>query len=1076
MILLKANANLKIIFNKLINTMGLDFKWIDVFIVNDNNLFLAGKDSVLLFDFGNKTIGFNPVKVNLKEGYIEQIVRNEILENILNMTLYVFGKWGKIKGLTVEKDYTQLNKLFENCLYRIKIEPVMTADNLFFYREGNPVTYEKVIQFALDDMKRQIEEEDAGTEDTESEEAKDSKYNIGLWHKIVWKSERYSFKKVELSESDKQKSRIGNNFYMVPYVCPVCKEKLYMVVYPIGKELLIETDEKAVYIARAYTCHGCHRFFTPKPDMLLMDGNVFSLNFEDDKEAYEDYLELIGKRGRRTSNSHFNRYEEDAGKVKQNETVSLERICNTIDSLSDQEILELQDKMDSDFYPLSSKDKYYVVLVVELERRRNLPQIAASEDDIIDGEAVIQDAISMDNSLQLEERDESAITESSYGIQKDVERDEDAGRDVDYIKEDSEKEDFAINHNERLEKEFNDKKKSEKEIGNEQGFVKEIEKKEIVENNANNKDNFAKKSNTKMEYEDDISKRTKFEKEKNVKEQYGKEKKYITQTTDGDMYKPGSDNEFTDQIENSNKMEEFNQADVVMSDKYSAKDFDKKAGHADDFANEGYADKSGHIRKSLKGILPKQREKTETNAFPAHRGSDRKFVSDDSGSVTGKLVQHQNLHPGYREENGELNDEIKEEVNDDVNSEVNHSNYSEKENALLRKADTYKEKNYANIKRFMEEVKKEDFNGGLKESIVHSLKELLEKRGKKELDALCLKIPDNISRKQYEQYKDMIEQYRDIDTSVHRKRLDYKRDTAEKKEIAAYIKQSNASDRSSFMELYQSLKKEDFEERNITPYLEDIYDKISDIDEETIREICPEPADLTFEEGIKVYEELSSKDLLPELKSSILDTIDGRLTKIKMNECELLVNKLSKDMSKIMPEQERIHFYDARGNMRENSENENRQIISNALHAYAGNRGKYEFPILICDASAKADGGKGFVLTPDRIYYNMLLEAGAIDVMKIKNIYARKGVLNTGIYADTSSAGKVKIANSLKLQEVEPFVKVINEFVSYLKEKPESRDVSYMVKEKHSVKCCLRCGYVYKGYNVCPRCGAKFNE
>jgi hypothetical protein len=231
-----------------------------------------------------------------------------------------------------------------------------------------------------------------------------------------------------------------------------------------------------------------------------------------------------------------------------------------------------------------------------------------------------------------------------------------------------------------------------------------------------------------------------------------------------------------------------------------------------------------------------------------------------------------------------------------------------------------------------------------------------------------------------------------------------------------------------------------------------------------------------FEEGLQAYEEISSKELLPELKSNILGMIDKRLTKIKMNECEQLVNKLSKDMSEIIPENSRIYFYDVRKGIRNNAEDVETKIINKALNTYAAGRGRYEFPIVICDTSVKATGGKGFVLTADHIFYNSLVDADVIDVMKIENVIARKRLLSTGIYAVTNNNRKIKISNALKLDKLKPFTNVLQDFVSYLKEKPESRDISYIAKEKHNVKCCYRCGYVYKGGNVCPKCYAKFNE
>ena len=81
-----------------------------------------------------------------------------------------------------------------------------------------------------------------------------------------------------------------------------------MVIYPVGEENVIETEEGKVRIARAYTCDQCNSFYTPRPEKLLVEGDVYELLFERDKKAYEDYLELLGKNGARTSNYKFNEF------------------------------------------------------------------------------------------------------------------------------------------------------------------------------------------------------------------------------------------------------------------------------------------------------------------------------------------------------------------------------------------------------------------------------------------------------------------------------------------------------------------------------------------------------------------------------------------------------------------------------------------------------------------------------------------------------------------------------------------------------------------------------------------------
>ena len=66
-----------------------------------------------------------------------------------------------------------------------------------------------------------------------------------------------------------------------------------------GKEFVIDTDEGQVRLARAYTCIRCCSFYTPRPERLLIDGDCYVMDFTGDRSAYEDYQELLGRKGER---------------------------------------------------------------------------------------------------------------------------------------------------------------------------------------------------------------------------------------------------------------------------------------------------------------------------------------------------------------------------------------------------------------------------------------------------------------------------------------------------------------------------------------------------------------------------------------------------------------------------------------------------------------------------------------------------------------------------------------------------------------------------------------------------------
>lgn len=904
MIILKANVEIKTVFLKMLKTMGEEINWIEIFVINNNDIILAGKVRSLFFNFESRRASSTIVELPINRDKIEEIPQDILLKNALNMMVYAFGKWGAIKGIKVDMDYDELNRLLNNILDEIDIESRLTRNNFRFYKDGVQITYEEVIQIILNKLKPKGEEggETEPEEIDDLNEEKDAEkiqkdetneFKIGLWHNVNWISGNFSFEKAELTESDKLKLRLGNNFYVVNYKCPECNEKLQMVVYPVGKEFRIETDKEAVYMSRAYTCNTCLGFYTPWPEKLLIEGDVFYLTFEDDRKAYEDYFELLGSQGERTSNFNFNEFESQYHKKIQKNPLKLEGVFRNITSMTEDEIVELKEKMDSGFYPEESVEKYYKKVDKELKRKKYKNSKKKENKSSSDGPA---------NTLEKKHESEDAKKKRTQHAQKS--------------NKDELKKDYSI----------------------------EAEQRERAEN-------------------------------------------------------------------------EHLKIQVVEA-----------------------------IIKGDDDIFLRAAEKLSTKQL---------------GDLKPQIQSEQSI------------DEKKKK---DYIDKIDRVRSMKKEKELIEKVAQAKVKQYAEILPVIEEIKREDCSEDVKKSILRSIMELLKKRGEKELEEIISHIPEKISRKQYNQFKEKIEQYKEMDISPYKKRLDESLDALEKQEITAIVKRANTADRKSLFDTYEKLKEKNFEERNAKPFLEKIYDKIYIIDEDTIKKICPEPADITFDEGLEMYEKISSGDFLPELKENVLEMLDKRLKKIKMDECEQLVIKLCKDIKSIIEDGSRVYFYEVRKMVKEDPDDAESIIIHNALNTYAVGRGKYEYPILICDTSQFSNGAAGFVLTPDQIFYRSLINIDVINVMDIENIFVGNGLFGKGIYINKKNTGKVKISNSLKSNNLESFAKVLDGFISYLKEKPESRKVSYLTKEKHTVKCCYRCGYVYKGGNVCPKCGGKFNE
>ena len=360
MIILKAEGTLAAVFHKTIKVMEQNVEWNETFAINNNTLILPGTLKSLFFSFDNKKVLGNVIEEPIKEEP-RLMLGNALLENTINLVLYIFGKWGKIKGLTVEKDYRQLEQQMNDILREVEVQASLDATQCRFYHEGIRITYEEVIERILEYMKPDyLNEEEEEQDDTEIHDVSDweKKYQLGLWHKIVWKSYETGISKKKLSAKERAAGRIGNDFYITGYQCPECKKPMYMVVYPKNKEFHIDTDEGRVILARAYTCMDCHRFYTPKPYKLLMEGSIYMMDFEDDNTAYEDYQELLGADGQRISNSRFNRYESSAPQSDfENEADDrLEELYNNMPEMSVEEIFDIADMLDSEFYPQSRRE------------------------------------------------------------------------------------------------------------------------------------------------------------------------------------------------------------------------------------------------------------------------------------------------------------------------------------------------------------------------------------------------------------------------------------------------------------------------------------------------------------------------------------------------------------------------------------------------------------------------------------------------------------------------------------------------------------------------------------------------
>ncbi len=946
MIVLRADSELKMTFERLIKTMHANVNWTGLFVALDNYLILQGEVRSLFFHFDSRKVAENIVDLPIKEDEIKD-TGEAAVRDVINMILYAFGKWGTIQGLRVEKNTEQLNTLFGHVLAGIYIEPEYTTQYFRFYHAGKRITYEDVIQTALEAKEAVQKEEEADEEH-------------GLWHKVEWKMAHTVFERTELSLSERAKGRIGNNFYKVGYRCPKCKENLHMIMYPKGKEFRIETPEGAVLLAKACTCAACHRFYTPRPWKLLGDGDIYLMDFEEDKKAYEDYLELMGRNGEHEANSRYNEYEDGRKPAGvEDEQQPLEELCEDLPEYSDADFEELLNKIEEGFFPESSVAACEPVIQEEKKRRKKLKRDPASDQDEATDDEEEQDESKRQHAQKLH-------TEKQHGNESGRERNEQKGNQT----------------------------------GASRNKEKSLHVNAQQDENESREENVSRNENERL-YADVRQDET--------------ERRHVK----GSRYE-----------NDSRQPHEAGQTDGESSDEKYAQVNDAEA--------------------------QKVRETYQAKFGVADRMSDRQL-----SELKNQLMHETRIPPEERKQY--LN--VLEEKEQD-----------RKLAALNKKAESCADKNYAVMRRVYDEIAKEKLPQEKKQNLLLNLKQKMQTQAEREVAELVGKMPPNMDRARYHAIREKLKEYEGVDLTPYQEHLEAQKNLAEQQEIKNMIRQSRKITREDLTELKERLKEKEFEPGLVLPYFEQIESKIRQMDENEIAEITGDPAHMSFDEGMDAYQKIAEGPYLPELKDNALELLSRRLSKIKTDECEQLVNKLENELEEAgITENQRHYFYPARKVLLKQAVPQETEVIDYAMASYAAGNGLFEYPILVVDTSRNNSGKEGIILTPEHLYYSTLMTSYRIDVSSIDEITASTGLLNRGVYVMEKNGKKTKIPYAVENKQLTAYAGVLDEFIHYLQEKPDSRNISYLAKEKHDTICCFRCGYVYKGGNICPKCGFKNN-
>ncbi len=1020
MLVLQANQEQEQTFNTLLQAMGEQVEWTGRFIVIDSQLILEGVVRSLVMDFDTKEILTNLFDLPIQEGQVLDIAKHPALQDLVNLSLYAFGKWGKLRGLRVEQDFQQLNQLFEKILHTYYIEPSYRKENFRFYKVGVRVTYEEVLETALQAEKAPEEEPGAEAQ--------------GLWHKLVWKNRERVFKKEETSLQQRQEDRIGNNFYLVGYQCPVCSQKLHMAVYPEGQEVRIDTEEKGVYLARAYTCRDCCCFYTPRPGRLIAEGIIYEMAFEEDTRAYEDYLELMGHAAQRTANFKYNEYEalrnqrlEKEGQKtvggQENPDILLdaddalkqmETFSRQFGSLPDHVFRRFAHRVEEGFYPDTAVRRHEKQIRQQIKERGMEDLAAGAARHMAAGPGAGQAVQNLSGG--------PAPRQPGGRLQPAGSQHAQAG-----------------------------------------------------DGQTGNFDSSLGAGRAAGQAEDALGGR---------RAGHASGPGGTDRTAAGpSSSSPGGTGRMAAGLSSSSP----GGMDRTAAGPSSGSSGGMGSGAA---ALASYNGKPGSASGGAPDASGRQNGRpgsTGSGATGPSGGVTNASNRQGKPSVADEKIEKYQARLGVLERLSERQKtELKKQIqNDPAISEydkkallqpIEEAQFKEKTDAVEKKVESSQSRSYAQIQKAIQDIEKEELPAQVKQGYLDRLVQYRTQRGAEEVRQVLENAPQRLGRAGYQNLEKKLQAYEGVDLSPYTETLRQKREAAEKQEITNIVRRSRKVSRGDYVSLMRRLEEQEFDDENVAPYLEKIEEKVRSLDEERLEELAGHAQQMDFNEAAAAYEQIDAESFLPELKSNALQLLSRRLEKIRTDECELLGKKLQDQMQGVIKENPRHHFYPARKVMLKTAEPEETRAIDAALLAYAADRDMFEYPIFSVDTSRNHSGREGMLLTPENLFYGTRLNSYGIPISSIASITASTGLLNRKINLEETNGARHKLPYAVSGGEMAEWAGILEEFIQYLQEKPASRKLNYLAKETHDTICCFRCGHVYQGRDVCPECGYKKNR
>lgn len=95
MVWIKADEGLGNTYKKLVYAAKADVEWNGFILAENNTVILPGSINSLIFDFELKKVYANIIDIPEMPPDVFETDGRQLIKNIFNMLLYIFGKWGQ---------------------------------------------------------------------------------------------------------------------------------------------------------------------------------------------------------------------------------------------------------------------------------------------------------------------------------------------------------------------------------------------------------------------------------------------------------------------------------------------------------------------------------------------------------------------------------------------------------------------------------------------------------------------------------------------------------------------------------------------------------------------------------------------------------------------------------------------------------------------------------------------------------------------------------------------------------------------------------------------------------------------